>query len=197
MVGTIEQAVVKAEKIAAELAGKKAEKAGPGVVDAKAAQAIEKKKTQYMKQIEEMKKDPEVMEFMQKRFPNGVTEEQLTKFATVELMADTKSALVQERFVREIADLGESALAGQMNYAVELGLIEEDNEADDNRETQMSEGFDYPTFEEVNDEWKTWIGSYKKTCNEGMDTSIQTNLKENKRKIKEEEEADKKAYENM
>jgi len=125
------------------------------------------------------------------KFPKGLTDEQLTQFATQELEVD-KAPFTQERFVREVVDMGESAFMGEWEYANEVLGIQSEAETKQ-RDTELNEGFDFPNFDEISEEWLWWKVNYYKTYTESLETSITNQLRENKRKIKEEEEADKKS----
>jgi len=141
-----------------------------------------------------MKQEPEAWDFFQKAFPNGLTDDDLTKMAS---QVDDKAPFSQERFNREMVDLGELAYTEQLLAWMEFADIAITNDEDEARETALTPGFDYPELDEINAKWTAWIENYSKTIHEPLEPSIDAHLKESMKQMAEEEEADKKAFENM
>jgi len=197
MVGTIDQVVVKAEKIAAELAGKKASDTGKGSGDAAAmakfAAAVEKKKQEYQKNIDEMKANPRTLAFFNKAFPKGLSDADLTAIASEP--EEEKRTFTQETFTAEVADLGELAYTEQVLHWLTFAETAYKNKLNPERSTIMSPWFDTPNLDVINEEWTAWIKNFSKVGSEAIDPLMKAHLKENLRKMAEEDEADKKAFE--
>jgi len=188
MTGTIEQVLEKAQKIAAENAGKKTDKKGQS--DAVAATGSEKESVK--KNLDEWNADPNLSEIVKAAFPEGVSEADINEIATT---PETKSAFGQERFTGEILDLAELAYTEQLQQVIEYGTLEDSLLARDERFTALFPGFDYPRPMEIHNTWTQWIEGFNQAAKEPLEPQIQSHLDVNIRRMAEEEEADKRAFE--
>jgi len=120
--------------------------------------------------------------------------------------ADDNTPYTAERFTTEVLELGESAFFEQHSQFVQNAtkqLISMGAKskgpmlAEFDRESVLSPGFDYPTLEEIHNDWGQWLEMFKTSGTVPIEQSMDSHMKENIRKIAEEEAADKKAFEEM
>jgi len=61
----------------------------------------------------------------------------------------------------------------------------------------LAPGFDYPSLEEIHSDWGQWLDIFKTAGTAPIETTLDSHMKESIRKIAEEEEKDKQAFEEM
>jgi len=196
MVGTIEQVIAKAGELAGKKVETKADKTGK---DAN----LQKKQEDIKKNIEKFQKHPEASKLFAKAFPNGVNDAVLAEIAAE---GDEKTPFSQERFNHEILEMGESAYAEQCvevlkNASNTLSLmgVGKGGKATEvkPRETALSPGFDLPSLQTLSKDWGRWLEFFTASGGVPTQTAIESHMQENIRKMAEEEERDKKAFDEM
>jgi len=142
-----------------------------------------------------MKKVPAALKFFNKAFPNGLSDAELTEISNE--VVEERTVFTQDTFTAEILDLGEQAYTEQVLKWLTNAEIAHKNKQNPARESVLSPAFDQPTLEELNQTWTAWIKNFTKVGTEPLQPLIATHLKESLRKMAEEEEADKKAFESL
>jgi len=198
MVGTIDQVIAKA----AVLAGQKTE-AKAGDKTTKSAQNLQKKQEEIKQNIAKFKADEDVSQLFTKAFPNGISDAEISAIAAD--MQDDK-AFNQDRFTSEMLELAESAFHEQtqqyVKYAVQQmqlmgGKKNGPKLAEFDRESILAPGFDYPTLEEIHSDWGQWLEMFKTSGVAPIESSMDSHMKESIRKMAEEDEKDKRVFDEM
>jgi len=141
----------------------------------------------------------------QSAFPTGLSDAQVAEIAED---SDEKTPFSQERFTAEILELGESAYFEQNEELVKMALLQLEFMGAKKgtklkwkdlkkRESALAPGFDLPHVEQVSSDWRSWIEFFNASSAVAIETSMDSHMQESIRKIAEEEERDKKVFDEM
>jgi len=147
--------------------------------------------------------DEESENLINQIFPSGINESLLNEL-TAE--GDKKTPFSPERFGSEFIDLGEAAFFEQLraqvkNLRIRLKLegIKKGVKRIKGKKPakRLFPAFDSKGLVEVGKDWTSWIEFYKASGTAAIEPNIEVHLQDNIRKIAEEDERDRKVFEEL